>query len=154
VVVHIPTLAERPVDIPLLGEHFLKNFCRSHNRNKAGITEKAMQCLARYTWPGNVRELENVIERAVILSKGPYIDVDDLPPAVVNQCLKFEDGNVKPASLKQSLEGPERAILRAALEMHHWNRQDTAAALQINRTTLYKKMKRYGLEDEAARLGL
>ena len=63
-------------------------------------------------------------------------------------------GDVESRALGESLAGPEKAIIRAALEANGWNRQNTAAALQINRTTLYKKMKRYGLEDEAARLGL
>jgi DNA-binding NtrC family response regulator len=154
VTVNVPPLAERPVDIPLLCDHFLKHFSRTHNKTRLGITEKATECLQRYTWPGNVRELENVMERAVLLSKTPFIDVDDLPPAVIQHCLQEQNKGYRAGSLKKALEFPERAILRAALEANHWNRQDTAEALKINRTTLYKKMKRFGLEDEAAKMGL
>jgi DNA-binding NtrC family response regulator len=154
VAINVPPLVERPVDIPLLCEHFLKHFSQTHNKTRLGITEKTMECMQRYTWPGNVRELENVMERAVLLSKSPYIDIDDLPPAVVQHCQQEQSKGYRAGSLKKALESPERAILRAALEANHWNRQDTAAALKINRTTLYKKMKRFGLEDEAAKMGL
>jgi DNA-binding NtrC family response regulator len=154
VTVNVPPLAERPVDVPLLCDHFLKHFSRTHNKSKLGITDKAMECMQRYTWPGNVRELENVMERAVLLSKGPFIDADDLPPAVIQHCLQEQTKGYQAGSLKKALESPERAILRAALEANHWNRQDTAEALKINRTTLYKKMKRFGLEDEAEKMGM
>lgn len=152
--VSVPPLMERPVDVPLLCDHFLKHFSRTHNKARLGITEKAMECMQRYTWPGNVRELENVMERAVLLSKTPYIDVDDLPTAVVQHCSQEQNKGYRAGSLKKALEIPERSLLRAALEANHWNRQDTAKALKINRTTLYKKMKRFGLEDEAAKMGL
>lgn len=153
VTVHVPPLAERPVDISLLADYFLRHFCQAHNRSKLGITEKAIECMQRYGWPGNVRELENVMERAVLLSKGAYIEEQDLPPAVVSQSKRLGSSDYSGVSLKKALEGPERTIIHAALEANQWNRQVTADALKINRTTLYKKMKRYGLEDEAARLG-
>ncbi|MCE5184760.1 MAG: sigma-54 dependent transcriptional regulator [Planctomycetaceae bacterium] len=153
VTIHLPPLVERAGDVPLLAEHFLKQFCRSHNRPKTGISEEAMQCLQYFTWPGNVRQLENVIERAVLLGKGPRIEKQDLTPAVLHHCQSAQDDKFGPQTLKKALEGPERAILRAALEKNQWNRQETAKALDINRTTLYKKMKRYGLEDEAPRMG-
>ena len=152
--VNLPALAERMADVPLLAEYFMNNFCAAHNRVKSGLTEQALQCLQNYPWPGNVRELENVIERAVLLSKGPLIDVGDLPPAIVQHCQTAAGLNLENKTLKQALEGPERAILRAALEANGWSRQDTAKALDINRTTLYKKMKAFGLEDEAQKLGL
>lgn len=149
----LPPLAERPVDIPLLAEHFMRQYGTLHNRPKSGFTERAMQALTQYSWPGNVRELENAIERAVLLSKRPLIDADDLPPAI-RDAAQTENNSYHGQTLKKALEGPERAIIRAALEAHHWNRQQTAKALDINRTTLYKKMRYYGLEDEAKRLGL
>lgn len=150
----LPPLAERAGDILPLAEHFLFLFGRQHGRVKSGLTEKAKEYLQAYHWPGNVRELENVIERAVLLSKRPLIDADDLPAAIREQFGTAEQVRYCGQSLKQALEGPECAIIRAALEVNGWNRQDTAKALDINRTTLYKKMKQYGLDDEAARLGL
>jgi transcriptional regulator with PAS, ATPase and Fis domain len=154
VTIHLPPLADRIGDIPLLAERFLRQFCRTHVKEKQEITERAMESLQRYPWPGNVRELENVIERAVLLSKGPHIDLDDLPQALVMQSQLAAQPGYKQMSLKQAMTEPEKATIRAALEANNWNRQKTAKALQINRTTLYKKMKRYGLEAEAAKLGL
>ncbi|MBN1817273.1 MAG: hypothetical protein JW828_07910, partial [Sedimentisphaerales bacterium] len=108
--------------------------------------------LQRYDWPGNVRELENVMERAVLLSKGPMIDAEDLPPYVLS---KSESKNISydGICLKEALGQAEKRILLAALEIHHWNRQATAEALRINRTTLYKKMKHHGLEDGPEGMG-
>lgn len=154
VTVNLPSLAERVGDIALLSSKFLEGFCRTHGKIKEDITDEAMDCLQAYSWPGNVRELENVIERAVLLSKGVRIGVEDLPGGLVSESNRHVGEKFDGAGLKESLAGPEKAIIRAALEANEWNRQNTAAALQINRTTLYKKMKRYGLEDEAVRLGL
>jgi len=151
--INIPPLADRVGDVPLLSEHFLKHFCLTHGRQKTGITQEAMEHLQRYSWPGNVRELENVMERAVLLSKGAQIGVEDLPPVLVARSTADNPHRYGRMSLKEALAGPEKEIIRAALEANNWNRQETARALQINRTTLYKKMKRYGLEAEAARMG-
>ncbi len=154
VAIHLPPLADKIGDIPLLAEHFLKRFCQTHDKDKSEIIPEAMECLQRYPWPGNVRELENVIERAVLLSKGTRIGTDDLPQQLVMQSRIAAPAGYNQMSLKEALTGPEKSAIRVALEANNWNRQNTAKALQINRTTLYKKMKRYGLEDEAARLGL
>jgi DNA-binding NtrC family response regulator len=152
--IQIPRLADRPGDIPLLCRHFLGHFCRMHNRHKIDFTQSAMDCLLQYAWPGNVRELENVIERAVLLSKNSLIDTEDLPPALLESCRRIQPDSLPVRSLKKALEAPERSIIEAALEAHQWNRQETARALQINRTTLYKKMKQYGLEKKAIRLSV
>ncbi len=152
VAMNIPRLAERPADIPLLAEHFLHGFCQTHGRSKTGFSPEAMERLERYDWPGNVRELENIVERAVLLGKNDRIEVEDLPPAVCQT--KADQENATPyrgGRLKQALSEPEKAILRSALKAHRWNRQDTAKSLGINRITLYKKMKRYGLDQEARR---
>jgi len=149
VTIQMPALRERLADIPLLAEHFLSRYRQQLRKEVLDLTPEAVSALRRYTWPGNVRELENAIERAVVLTKGRHIAPDDLPPTVVEGAAAAPaqpSGEVAP--LKQALEGPERRIIEAALAAHHWNRQLTAEALQINRTTLYKKMKRYGLERE------
>ena len=153
VTIDLPPLCERVGDVRLLAEHFLRMYSAQHNRTKLGITNEAMECLERYSWPGNVRELENVIERAALLSKSKFIGPEDMPDSVKKgrdqQAKKY-----KPISLKEALAEPERNIIRQALEVNNWNRQATAKALQINRTTLFKKMKHYGLYAEAERLGL
>jgi two-component system, NtrC family, response regulator AtoC len=152
VTIALPALQERSGDISLLAKHFLKNFCINHGRKKLGITDEAIEILQRYNWPGNVRELENVMERAVLLSKGDYITANDLPQNLIAHSHSDSDEFGR-MSLKQALAGPEKAIIKTALETNEWNRKKTADALQVNRTTLYKKMKRYGLESEAENLG-
>jgi DNA-binding NtrC family response regulator len=153
VTVKLPPLRERVGDVPLLANRFLRLYCTQHNREKFGITEEAIEHLERYWWPGNVRELENVMERAVLLSKGRFISAEDLP-ASITQARELSQEEYESMSLKELLAEPEKKIIRQALEAHHWNRQNTAEALQINRTTLFKKMKRYGLYEEAKQLGL
>jgi len=151
--INLPSLAERVGDVPLLAKHFLKLYCRQHRREKLGFTEQALETMERYTWPGNIRELENLIERAVVLSKNKFIGVDDLPANISTEVIS-PAGDYSNMTLKDALTGPEKNIIRQILEQHHWNRQETARALDINRTTLFKKMKQYGLYEEAQRLGL
>ncbi len=153
ITIDLPPLCERVSDIRLLAEHFLRIYCAQNNRQKFGITDEAMQYLERYLWPGNIRELEKVIERAALLGKGRFISPEDLPDTV-KQEQKLQQRSYQPMSLKQALAEPEKNIIRKALEANHWNRQETAKSLQINRTTLFKKMKQYGLYDEAEKLGL
>jgi len=153
VTIDLPPLCERVGDVRLLAEHFLRVYSAQHNRNKLGITDEAMEHLERYSWPGNVRELENVIERAALLSKNKFIGPEDLPNSI-KQEQNQQPETYKLMSLKGALAGPEKNIIRQALEANHWNRQATARALGINRTTLFKKMKHYGLYAEAERLGL
>ncbi|MEO1237448.1 MAG: helix-turn-helix domain-containing protein, partial [Planctomycetota bacterium] len=116
----------------------------------------------RHAWPGNVRELENAIERAVVLSRGPVIGADDLPDAVRDAAGVTPIGRTAtptadpipalvdgwtPMPLTQALQEPERRIVLAALEANGWNRQETARQLDINRTTLYKKIKQFRLDE-------
>jgi transcriptional regulator with PAS, ATPase and Fis domain len=115
-------------------------YCAQHNKQRLGITDEMLEYLERYSWPGNIRELENVIERAVLLSKDKFIGPDDLPN-VIKQEQGRQQKTYQPKSLKEALAGPEKELIRQALEANHWNRQETAKALQINRTTLFKKMK-------------
>jgi DNA-binding NtrC family response regulator len=153
VIIDLPPLCERVGDVRLLAKHFLRVYSAQHNRNKLGITDEAMEYLERYSWPGNVRELENVIERAALLSKNKFIGPEDLPNSIKQEQNQQQE-TYKLMSLKGALAGPEKNIIRQALEANHWNRQATAKTLGINRTTLFKKMKHYGLYAEAERLGL
>jgi len=149
--IELPSLRERIADIPLLAEHFLRQVCEDAGKTVHGFTSEAMTALQRYRWPGNVRELQNVIERAVLLGKEDMIGVDDLPSSLTAGNISVEP--VTGRSLKQALESPERQIIREVLEANNWNRNETAEALGINRTTLYKKMKRLGLEELALAMG-
>jgi DNA-binding NtrC family response regulator len=146
ITIELPPLRERISDIPLLAQHFLQRTAAEAGKKSAAFTDDALSALARYHWPGNVRELQNVVERAVLLSRGPQIGVEDLPPHIAaGQPVSVTSLLDKP--LKNALEAPERAIILSVLERHNWNRNATAEALGINRTTLYKKMKRLGLMD-------
>ncbi len=152
--IKLPNLSERTSDIPLLVRYFLGKFCETHSKRKPTVTDEVMDILQRYDWPGNVRELENVVERAVLLCRSGEITINDLPSAVVNEALTPASSEYRPMTLKQAMAGPEKNIIRHALQANKWNRKETARALGINRTTLYKKMKQFGLEDEAVRMGL
>ena len=150
-------LRERVGDIALLAGHFLRRHCKEIGREILGFTDAAMSALQRYAWPGNVRELENALERAVVLCRRPQIDVEDLPETIqfsetnIASAKHAESGDAPenytmPMPLETALEGPERRIIESALRRNNWNRQATAAELDINRTTLYKKMRKYRLD--------
>jgi DNA-binding NtrC family response regulator len=144
--VELPNLRERISDIPLLAKHFLEEVCNEAGKPVQGFSDDAMAALRRYDWPGNIRELQNVVERAVLLGKSETIGMEDLPRAVAAVgplCVESAAGR----TLKEALEGPERRIILDVLESNDWNRFATAEVLGINRTTLYKKMKRLGLDD-------
>jgi DNA-binding NtrC family response regulator len=142
----LPSLRDRISDIPLLAEHFLARVCQDARKTVRGFTDEARSALERYHWPGNVRELQNVVERAVLLGKGDVVALDDLPTTVV-AAAPVAAHAIAGHSLKKALAAPERQIILEALEANQWNRHLTAEALGINRTTLYKKMKRLGLEE-------
>ena len=146
----LPLLRERVGDIPLLGDLFLKRFLESSRKQILGFSPEAMERIQRYRWPGNVRELENCVERAVVLCRDPYIGVSDLPPAVLDDtnCPVHEaDLPIEGLTLKEALAGPEKQIILMALKANRGSRRATADQLGINRTTLYKKMKRHRLRD-------
>ncbi len=152
--VRLPPLRERIGDIELLAGHFLRHFARESNREIIGFSEAALSAMQRYGWPGNVRELENAVERAVVLCRRPRIDVTDLPeslqatPTPISASAPSADllAPLPALPLQVALEGPERRIIESALRRNAWNRQATAAELDINRTTLYKKMRKYRLD--------
>jgi len=147
VTIHLSPLRERIGDIPLLAQHFLDNHCRRAGRTILGFQDDAMRLLQGYAWPGNVRQLENVIERAVILTKNATIAIEDLPDNVRSLAdAQGGDGDGRILPLKTALERPEREIILRALRTFGGSRHATADALGINRTTLYKKMKRYSIE--------
>ncbi len=137
--IHMPPLRERVGDIALLADHFVRLYARQNRCAVSGITPEAMARLRQYAWPGNVRELENAIEAAVVLRKNGMIDVGDLPPTIVGK------GEPERLPLREALLRAERDIIENALRMHNWRRQPTAAMLQIDRTTLFKKMRAHGL---------
>lgn len=153
--IELPSLRRRVSDVPMLAHHFLEKVCREEDKQLDGFDPMAMQVLQSYPWPGNVRELQNVVERAVLLGRGPLLTPADLPTHVCqgNHASVISMSAITSASpgvrqtLKEALEGPERQIILQSLRENNWNRNVTADQLGINRTTLYKKMKKLGVED-------
>lgn len=150
VAVDMPSLYERVGDVPLLARHFLDKYCRAMNRRILDFDDEAMRLLQQHRWPGNVRELENAVERAVVLCKTHRVTRADLPAKLVAAASASPAATYCPQTLREALEEPEKRILETALRANGWNRQTTAEQLGINRTTLYKKMKRFGLDAEPA----
>ncbi len=151
VTIEVPPLRQRPADISLLAAHFLRRFASETGKRVQGFTAEAMRILTRCPFPGNVRQLENAVERAVVLSEGEAIEARDLPPGLAAAAL--DPGSVDdlvPAQahllpLRQALELPEKCIIARALAAHAGNRQETAKSLGINRSTLFYKMRRFGI---------
>ena len=132
--IHLPPLRERREDIPMLATFFLERLARELGRSACRFSDKAMQLLLQYEWPGNVRELENAIERAVVVQRGEEIRVADLP-------LGPTPSKVEELSLAQM----ERHHIEGVLRQMSGNISESARALGIDRTTLYSKIRKYGL---------
>lgn len=132
----MPRLAERKEDVPLLAEHFLQRFTQETNKSIDAVSRQAMDEMMLYDWPGNVRELENAIERAVVVGKERKISPEDLP----FYCL------LNPTPAGRSLKSVEKEHIRQILEENDWNIARSAKILQIDRSTLYSKLKRHGLQ--------
>jgi DNA-binding NtrC family response regulator len=147
--IHLPGLRDRIGDIPLLATHFLRRFARENDKEVTAIDDNAMTILQAHDWPGNIRELENVVERGVILAQAHTLSPRDLPPEMTRSAAAPAPGQTLP--LRKALEIPEREIIERTLRSHGWNRQETAAALMINRTTLFNKMRKYNLLGNRAR---
>ena len=138
--VHVPPLRERPDDIPLLVRHFAQQFARRMHKTIDTIPSATMQALTRYPWPGNIRELQNVIERAVILSPGPVLQVPltDLTPRAIPASRKNHD----------TLEEAERKHILAVLEETKWvlgGPHGAAVRLGLKRSTLHFRLRKLGI---------
>ena len=147
--VHIPPLRERKEDIPLLVNHFINVHNQSLNKRVAGIEPKALETLMNYRWYGNVRELENTIERAIVLTDGENIGLDNLPYEIQN----FEDKEQLPSlaeeeySIKKTSKILERNLIQKALKQTKGNHTHAARLLEISHRALLYKIKEYGVEE-------
>ena len=148
IAIKIPPLRERPEDIPLLTDHFMKKYGEENRRNNFEVDPSAMKILMDYQWPGNVRELENVIERAVVLAPGNRITADlfpnniSMPPPEASFLF-----NQEPISLKEKVGRYEKKLILAALEKTNWNQKKAAQLLSVNATTLSEKLKRLDIKN-------
>jgi Response regulator containing CheY-like receiver, AAA-type ATPase, and DNA-binding domains len=146
----VPALRERKADIPLLLSHFMVIFNRNKEKGLTGISTEAIECLSNYPWPGNIRELENLVERMSILKGHGQIEMIDLP-------IKYRSSKTAAAEIgaveipdngmdfNSAVDAYENALILRALEKTGWNRNQAAALLRLNRTTLVEKIKKKGL---------
>ncbi|MFN4260656.1 MAG: sigma 54-interacting transcriptional regulator [Gemmataceae bacterium] len=148
--IRVPPLRERPSDIALLAEHFLKRFVRETGRKIRSFTPAALMKMRDYHWPGNVRELRNVVERAVALSTSPTIDANDiwLSSLDLDGVATVPSLSPAPAYEPLSIEEIEKRHILRTLEHTAWNKSQAAAILRIERSTLDRKIKAYELRKE------
>jgi DNA-binding NtrC family response regulator len=135
--IHLSPLRERGDDILLLADYFLKKFCTKMNKKKEGFSPMATEMLLRHKWPGNIRELENAIERAVVVGKGPLVQLQDMPFGA------GQDPSKEQAA--RSLREVEKRHILEVLDETGWNVTRSAKLLEIDRATLYNKIKGHGL---------
>jgi two-component system nitrogen regulation response regulator NtrX len=146
--IRVPSLRERPEDVPILVRAFIDDVCARNGIARKSISNDALHILRRREWPGNVRELRNAVERLVILSPGSSIDV-----AILDASASTDDGETgevlaMAGTFQDFKERAEAAYIKKQLALHNWNISKTAEALDIQRSHLYTKMKRYGLMKE------
>jgi len=139
--VTLPPLRERRDDLPLLIENFLQNFAGKNGKAIRGLTREAREALLRYDYPGNVRELENLVERAVVLTRDEVIGLEDLPLSVKEP----DQGNFGEASLTAAVEGLERRMIREAMAQSDGVQTRAAELLGISERVLRYKLRKYGL---------
>ncbi|MEE4115044.1 MAG: sigma-54 dependent transcriptional regulator [Marinilabiliaceae bacterium] len=135
VTINVPPLRDRTEDIPMLVHHFIKKYCNSMSRELISIENQALDYLRGLEFPGNVRELENMVERAIVIGNGKEIKLRDFPQAK----------NIVSSSV-ESLDDIEKKHIQQILQKYSWNISKTAKALNIDRVTLYNKIKKYQLE--------
>lgn len=138
--IFVPPLRERKDDISLLASHFLEKFSQEKGKQLIDFSPEVMTIFLAHTWPGNVRELENVIEHALIISKKDEIIIKDLPQYLIRKSAQPEELG--------TLQDFEKDLILKTLKESNWNKHKAAKRLKINRSTLYGKMRRYGLSKE------
>ncbi|HVZ83210.1 MAG TPA: helix-turn-helix domain-containing protein, partial [Terracidiphilus sp.] len=150
----LPSLRDRREDIPLLAAHFLDRISRERG-TKFQLSDEALRTMMRHDWPGNVRELENAVERACALSSGPVIHLGDLPTQLQQEGLAVHRAAATAASAEQPgerqgvvpLADLEREAILGAIRALNGDKLQAARLLGIGKTTLYRKLKEYGIAD-------
>ncbi len=138
---HIPPLRQRKEDIPLLIDHFIKRFNNLQGKKIQGVAPEVLEILMNHSFPGNVRELENIIEHAFVLCNEPIIQEKHLPIDLFEHHLNEEKD-----AYSKKLQDMEAELIIRTLKEHNWNRQAAARALNMHKTTLFRKIKRLGIE--------
>jgi len=150
-VIHLrtPSLRELAGDIPALASSLLKRLSTEMNREPMPLSDSAVAALVRYPWPGNVRQLENELRRALVVSRGPAIEVEDFSEALHPSALPGAASPAAPRGLQEEVEALEQQLIRDALTHCNHNQQKTARALGLSRQGLINKLKRYGIKTGA-----
>jgi DNA-binding NtrC family response regulator len=143
---HLPPLRQRRDDVPLLIDAFLLRGALQREGESMRLTDEALDAMLAYSWPGNVRELENALERAMIVSAGPMIEVTALPERVTERKPEPLISD-RPASANPALEVIERAYIMWVLQCEGGNKSRAADVLGIDPSTLYRKLSRYGVAE-------
>jgi two-component system response regulator HydG len=149
--IYLPPLRERRGDIPLLLDHFCKQFSEQEGKEIQGISRAARQAMMIYEWPGNIRELRNTVERMFVLDMDGLLDVDDLPDEIAALATEEGDDPLTAAGsgadvlIGRPLKDVEKYYIQRILELTEGNREEAAQSLGIGERTLYRKIKEYGL---------
>ena len=159
--ISLPPLRNRRLDIPLFAEFFLQKANNELQKNIAGFSDEVMNTFIHYNWPGNLREFRNVVRRTALLTTGDVIDISTLPPEMINgdpdpelslafpearrqpESMNFDTMNLKDAALKA-----ERETILSLLKKVKYNKTKAAKILNIDRKTLYNKMKSFGIDEQ------
>lgn len=144
--IRIPPLRERKEDILMLVNHFLKRYSEENKKTIKGFDSDAMGILMKYEWPGNVRELRNVTERAVVLCPGDVITAAELPDKLKKNG-SAPPGQQETSSLKLSVSEYEKTVILNVYHAQNRNKEETAKVLGVDLATLYRKLKKYGIEE-------
>jgi len=142
--INLPPLRERPDDVPLLAQRFIKEFNAKHRTTIEGISEEAAEELKKYPWPGNVRELRNIIERAVVLTKSDWIESAVLPPYI--RTSNSSDQKIVLEIGATTMADAERELIIRTLERTGNNKAEAARQLGVDVKTIYNKLKAYNIE--------
>lgn len=148
VTIHLPPLRERRVDIPLLTDHFLKDFSQRYGKVVQGVSRAARQALMAFDWPGNIRQLRNAVERMLVLDTDGLLDVDDLPEDIAPVASSDMDGNGLAGLdflVGKPLSEVEKYYITRALELTGGKREEAAKLLGIGERTMYRKIKEFDL---------
>ncbi len=143
----LPPLKDRKEDIPDLASGFLSTFASKMNKKIDGFAPEVFSRFYAYDWPGNIRELENVVERMVVLADAPVIGRDLLPTELLTPVVSLKEAlsGAGPAKVARVRDEAERECIVSSLDAHGWRRAETAAALGMDKATLWRKMKRFGI---------
>ncbi|UCG44355.1 MAG: sigma-54-dependent Fis family transcriptional regulator [candidate division WOR-3 bacterium] len=146
VTITVPPLRERPEDIPLLAEHFLTKYSIENKKDIESFAAEALDLLMRYEWPGNVRELENVVERAVVVAMTSVIAPAELPDIVTGESAPVKRAAPEAEGHELPLREVEKRHIMRVLHAVSWNVKEAATKLGIDRTTLYNRLKKHGIQ--------